>query len=80
MRRRWLAGVLLVACAAGCGSDAQPEEGYARLVAFDTARVRLISAHDTAVLTVELAESSEQQTMGLMERLVLAPDGARLPT
>jgi len=46
-------------------------------MAFDTATVRIVG-HDTAQLTVQLAESEAQQTMGLMERRTLAPDAGML--
>jgi uncharacterized protein len=66
----------LLACKAD--SDESVSNGYAQLVSFDTARIRLVSARDTTTLTVELAETGEQQTMGLMERPTLAADAGML--
>ena len=40
--------------------------------------MRVASATDTAILTVEIAESREQQTLGLMERRTLAQDAGML--
>jgi uncharacterized protein len=77
--RRCIAAIcvaVLLACSSG--ADASPSDQYAHLVAFDTARVRVVSRADTAVLTLELAESPEQQTMGLMERQTLAPEAGML--
>ena len=71
-----LATMVLLATAA-CRSDADvpsPDE-YSHLVAFDTAGVRLITGSDTVSLTVELATTPDQHTMGLMERRTL-PDRA----
>jgi uncharacterized membrane protein (UPF0127 family) len=65
----------LAACAPG--SDSPPPDDYSHLLAFDTAHVRVIGS-DTSVLTVELAKTGEQRTMGLMERRVLPPDAGML--
>ena len=71
-----LATMVALATAA-CRSDADvpsPDE-YSHLIAFDTAGVRLITGSDTVSLTVELATTPDQHTMGLMERRAL-PDRA----
>jgi uncharacterized protein len=68
--------VLGIACSAS--RDVPAADPYAHLLAFDTARVRLISDADTATLAVELAESNDQQTMGLMERRALPADAGML--
>ena len=47
-------------------------------MAFDSARVRLISRSETTTVRVELAKDSAQQKMGLMERRSLAPDAGML--
>lgn len=44
-------------------ADSSSPDSYANLIAYDTADVRLASRTDTARLTVELARSTEQQTM-----------------
>jgi uncharacterized membrane protein (UPF0127 family) len=59
-------------------ADSSSTDSYAHLVAFDTAEVRVVSHGDTARLTVELASTTEQQTMGLMERRALSPDAGML--
>lgn len=66
----------LLACTRG--ADASPSDDYTQLVTFDTARVRVVSRTDTVRLTVELAKTNEQQTMGLMERRSLRSDGGML--
>lgn len=73
------AGAILLAVACGSReSDATPTNQYANLLAFDTARVRLISDRDTSTLTVELAETPDQHAMGLMERRVLPAEAGML--
>jgi uncharacterized membrane protein (UPF0127 family) len=75
----WLVRGLLALLCAACG--AEPEDSgaqYRNVLPFDTARVRIASRTDTATLTVELAESREQQTLGLMERRTLAEDAGML--
>lgn len=74
---------LLAICVVGmmaCVSraDSSSPESYANLVAFDSADLRVASHADTSRLTVELARSTEQQTMGLMERRELSPDAGML--
>jgi uncharacterized membrane protein (UPF0127 family) len=68
----WLAIASIVA---GCGSDDPLDDSaYNDIVDFDTAHVRLVGSgpSDTFRLTVELAVSGGQKTMGLMERRRLA--------
>jgi uncharacterized protein len=71
--------VALTAVALACGSDegdeAAGEHEYDDVLPFDTARVGIATASDTAWLTVQLARSGAQQTLGLMERRHL-PDTA----
>ena len=65
-----------VAVVAACG---QPQEGdYARVVSFDSATIRVHSAGNVTRFRVELAESPEQRTMGLMERMFLPDSGGML--
>jgi uncharacterized membrane protein (UPF0127 family) len=66
-----LACAVLLACA---DSDADVVDG-ASVIAFDTATVRLASPRDTVTIHAEVARSTEQRTMGLMERRSL-PDSA----
>jgi len=77
-RRRAAAGVFaLGALACGSRSDAGEAPDYSAIMAFDTATIRIIG-RDTARLTVQLAESDAQHTMGLMERRSLAIDAGML--
>jgi uncharacterized membrane protein (UPF0127 family) len=71
--------ILGVAASAACNQrdDSPSSDRYAGIMAFDTASVRLVG-RDTARLTVELAESEAQHSMGLMERRTLAPDAGML--
>ena len=71
---------LAVLVAAACRSDANAgdERYYEHILPFDTATVRVASAKDTARLTVLLAESEQQRTLGLMERRSLAPNAGML--
>lgn len=71
-----LALLVVAACSAESKTD-DPDE-YAHILPFDTAQVRVASATDTIRLTLELAESQEQQTLGLMERRSLAPNAGML--
>ena len=66
----------MLAC--GSGSDERLSDQYAHLMAFDTAQLRLVSGVDTATLTVELAETPDQHTMGLMERRSMSTDAGML--
>jgi uncharacterized membrane protein (UPF0127 family) len=70
-----LALVALVAIA--CGGESKPVADE-RIMAFDTATVRLASRRDTMRLSLELARSRAQQTMGLMERRQLAETAGML--
>ena len=51
---------------------------YERVMAFDSARVRLASPSDTLQLRLALAVTAEQKTMGLRERRRLADDAGML--
>jgi hypothetical protein len=68
--------VILVACSSE--PDSADAERYAHLLPFDTARVRLVTARDTTPVIVELAETHDQQTMGLMERRTLPANAGML--
>lgn len=58
--------------------DAQNAQDYSRVVQFDTATIQVHTASSVVRLHVELAQSSEQRTMGLMERRVLPDSGGML--
>lgn len=72
---RSVSALLVLACG---GEPPADGEQYRNVLPFDTARVRIASATDTAALLVEIAESREQQTLGLMERRALADDAGML--
>jgi hypothetical protein len=70
--------VILIGLGA-CNSEPKDDpNAYAHILPFDTATVRVASAKDTTRLTLELAESDEQKTLGLMERRSLAPNAGML--
>jgi uncharacterized membrane protein (UPF0127 family) len=53
----------------GCGERTEPADvADEQILHFDTATVRLATNRDTVPLLLELATSSEQQRLGLMER------------
>src|SRR5690348_982961 len=71
-----LALVVIVCGCGGASSDkAEPDQ---HVIKFDSASVRLVSGHDTVRLSVELAVTPEQRTMGLMERHHLAENAGML--
>lgn len=70
MIARWFVAACLSAMACDAG-DRQPD--YTGVLAFDTARVRIITPRDTISILVEVARSADQKAMGLMERRSL-PD------
>jgi len=65
----------IVACAC---ADAGDTNDYSTVVRFDTTTVRIATARDTTRLFVQLAESAEQRTMGLMERTSLSDTAGML--
>jgi hypothetical protein len=70
---------VLLFVAAACGRESGADEvDYEHVLPFDTATMRMTSAQDTARITVLLAESGEQHTLGLMERRSLAPNAGML--
>jgi uncharacterized membrane protein (UPF0127 family) len=74
MRRALRIALVGVVLACG-GEEPAADDAYDHVLPFDTARVRVVSAADTAWLTVQLALSDAQKTLGLMERRHL-PDTA----
>ena len=76
MRARTLVLVLgVLAGACGGGEGTADATDYSHVMAFDSARVRLVGKRDTFDLRVELALTPTQKQMGLMERTSL-PEGA----
>ena len=70
---------LLFATLLGCSSEPPADDdGYDNVMSFDTAHVRLASPRDTVRLTLQLAVSDAQKTMGLMERRHLADTAGML--
>lgn len=63
---------------AACGDRVESEPADEQIVPFDSATVRLATARDTIPLTLQLAVSGEQRTMGLMERRRLAENAGML--
>jgi hypothetical protein len=77
------AGAALVFAAlagSACGKKAADQDttAVAAILPFDTARVRLVAGSDTLHLIVELANSQQQRTLGLMERRHLADTAGML--
>ena len=71
--------LLTIAAVAACSPEPQTDNGdYQNVMAFDSARVRLVGPRDTLQLSVELALSAEQKSMGLMERRTLGPTSGML--
>jgi Uncharacterized conserved protein len=73
-----LCAVCLLALAAvmsACGSRESVDSDTTSVLPFTVAHMRLVAGSDTVHLATELAESPDQQSLGLMERRHLA-DGA----
>jgi uncharacterized membrane protein (UPF0127 family) len=77
----WILAATVLAAVAAC-RDAKPADAdTTRVMAFDSAVVRIVStAGDTTRWRVELAETPQQRTMGLMERQALPADAGMLFT
>jgi uncharacterized membrane protein (UPF0127 family) len=63
----------LIAC-----SEKPAYSGDERILPFDSADVRIASDRDTVIVRAELALSSEQKTLGLMERRSLSENAGML--
>lgn len=70
--------IIVIAACERAPSTARAGDRSAPVVAFDSGRVSIETATDTVGLDVELAESAEQQTHGLMERTRLDEDAGML--
>jgi uncharacterized membrane protein (UPF0127 family) len=80
-RTRVLAAALAAAVACGrsdAPADAVDDAAYANVLPFDTAQLRIATATDTARLTVQVAATEAQRTLGLMERRTLGEDAGML--
>ncbi len=67
----------MLLCIVACSEKpAYSEEG--RILPFDSTDVRIVSDRDTVVVRAELALSSEQKTLGLMERRRLSKNAGML--
>jgi uncharacterized membrane protein (UPF0127 family) len=75
---RAFAAFLAVAAVACGDKSASNADDTTRVMAFDTTHVRLANARDTMQLSVELARSTAQKTMGLMERRTLPENSGML--
>jgi len=70
---------LLFAAFAACESaDPPPEPLEVPLVAFETGIVRIETASDTVLISVEIAEADAQRRTGLMRRTSLAADSGMI--
>jgi uncharacterized membrane protein (UPF0127 family) len=67
-----------VACDSRPAASDDDSAAYQNVMTFDTATVRLAGQRDTLNLALQLAVTSEQKTMGLMERTKLAPNAGML--
>jgi len=73
---RWF---ILAAFIAGCSGEAPADDdAYDHVMSFDTAHARIVAGRDTLRLGLQLATTSEQRSMGLMERRHLADDAGML--
>lgn len=60
--------VVMVPALAGCGEAGSDMETFEPLVAFDTVEAAVLTASDTIAVTVELADTGDRRSYGLMER------------
>ncbi len=75
---RTLRSIIVAAlCATACNAEPQ-DAGDTSVLPFSVARVRLLTGADTTYLRAELAKTSEQHTLGLMERQHLADSAGML--
>ena len=72
-----LVGLLLLMSLIACNEKPAYSEDE-RILPFDSVDVRIVSNHDTVIVRVELAVTSEQKTLGLMERRRLSENAGML--
>ena len=71
--------LIVLAGAVACGDEVPDEQvDYGNVVAFDTTRLRLVGKGSATEIGAELAVSTEQKTMGLMERRQLPENAGML--
>lgn len=70
--------LLTVLASVFCGACAEQEASWAPPVAFDTARVWIRAADDSAGLLVEVSRTAAQRSFGLMSRPLLDPESGML--
>jgi uncharacterized membrane protein (UPF0127 family) len=70
--------LLTVLASVLCGACAEQEASWAPPVAFDTARVWIRAAADSAGLLVEVSRTAAQRSFGLMSRPLLDPESGML--
>lgn len=70
--------LILLMALPGCASGEQAETDPPPILPFASAHLRLITGADTVRLLAELAQSAEQQRLGLMERRRLADTAGML--
>jgi hypothetical protein len=77
--RALVAALILTSAVFGCRpSESDETDTAAPVMAFNAARLRLVSGSDTIPVVAQLAEREEQRTMGLMERRHLADTAGML--
>ncbi len=74
--RASVAAALVAAVFAACGGEV--EEDWVSPIAFDTARVVVLSGGDSLPLLVEVAESDEERAFGLSRRPSLDPQSGMI--
>ena len=67
----------MLLCIVAC-SEKPADSADERILPFDSADVRIASDRDTVIVRAELALSSEQKTLGLMERRRLSENAGML--
>jgi uncharacterized membrane protein (UPF0127 family) len=77
MSRVSLLWLVCLFASASCG-EAQDVTDYSAVMRFDSTTVQVRTARGVVALHVQLAESTEQRTMGLMERTSLADSAGML--
>lgn len=79
MTRRGLAVLLVVAAiAGGCREDAPAPEPIQPIMALDSALVLVVNGADTVRVAVEVAETEQERSIGLMHRTSLADNAGMI--
>ena len=76
--RTLIAALLLSSILFGCSPSESDEADTTPVMAFNSARLRLVAGSDTIPVVAELAERKEQRSLGLMERRHLADSAGML--